>query len=245
MQALDLGSLVTANVVMAVACALQSVVGFGSALIAAPLLALLDPSFVPGPMLVAGFVLSLAMTLRERHAIDRAGLAYAIAGRVPGSFVGAKVLASVSQALSASLFSGLILLGVGLTLFSSRVPKLSPSPKTSFVAGAISGVMGTVTSAGGPPLALLYQHESGPTLRGTLASYFLLGSLVSIAALLLVGEVGRAELERGLSLVPGLLLGFVSTRNLHTSLDRGHTRKAVLAVSAFSAMLVLLKEALG
>lgn len=244
MNAIDLAPLVLANLVMAIACALQAMVGFGSALIAAPLLALIDPQLVPAPLLVAGFVLALAMVLRERSAVDGRGLFYAVLGRVPGSLLGAKLLASASSALATSLFGALILLGVAITLLGTRLPRLRPGPRASLLAGVLSGVMGTVTSAGGPPLALLYQHESGPTLRGTLASYFAIGSAVSLAALAWVGELGSAECLRGLSILPGLLIGFFSTRGLHTALDQGHTRKAVLAVSALSATLVLLKSAL-
>jgi hypothetical protein len=50
---------VAANVVMAVAGALQASVGFGLALLAVPILTLLDPNLVPGPMLLAGSVLQL------------------------------------------------------------------------------------------------------------------------------------------------------------------------------------------
>jgi len=237
----NLAQLVLANLVMAGACALQSVVGFGAALTAAPVLALLDAHYVPGPLLVAGSVLAAAMMLRERHAVDRRGLGWAVGGRVPGAVLGAHLVASVPKPLAASLFAGLILLAVGLTLLGSRMPRITPSPKTSLAAGFISGVMGTVTSVGGPPLALLYQHESGPTLRSTLASYFLVGSIISTSSLALFGELGMSDVLQGASIVPGLLAGFFGTRRFHTALDRGHTRTAVLAVSALSALLVLMR----
>ena len=39
---------------MAAGCAVQAAVGIGLALLVVPLLALVDPGFVPGPMLLAG-----------------------------------------------------------------------------------------------------------------------------------------------------------------------------------------------
>ena len=52
------------------------------------------------------------------------------------------------------LFGGLILLGVCLSLSGLRLP---PIRGVLVGAGALSGVMGTVASIGGPPMALLYQ----------------------------------------------------------------------------------------
>ena len=44
---------------------LQGSVGFGLGLIGVPLLVLIDPVFVPGPLLLAAFLLNLLMSHRE------------------------------------------------------------------------------------------------------------------------------------------------------------------------------------
>lgn len=51
--------------IAAAASALQAATGMGMALFAAPLLALLDPGFVPGPALCA--VMALSAAGRARH----------------------------------------------------------------------------------------------------------------------------------------------------------------------------------
>ena len=51
------GLIVAAAVIMAIGCALQAAVGFGFALFSAPLLLLIDPRFVPGPILLAAIPL--------------------------------------------------------------------------------------------------------------------------------------------------------------------------------------------
>ena len=43
--------------------------------------------------------------------------------------------------------------------------------------------MGSITSIGGPPMALVYQHRTGPELRATLALFFVFGSSLSILLL--------------------------------------------------------------
>src|SRR5688572_3645039 len=67
---LPLVAMIAANAIMAIASALQASIGIGLALLAVPLLALIDPNLVPGPMLLAGALLAITSAYRERHAVD-------------------------------------------------------------------------------------------------------------------------------------------------------------------------------
>jgi hypothetical protein len=48
---------------------LQGSIGFGLGLVGVPLLVLLDPVFVPGPLLLAALCLTLLIAIREHHAV--------------------------------------------------------------------------------------------------------------------------------------------------------------------------------
>lgn len=102
--------------------------------------------------------------------------------------------------------------------------------------------MGTAVSIGGPPIALLYQHETGPRIRGTLSAFFLIGVSLSLVGLHLIGRFGWQEILIALSLVPGILLGFALSRRLTHLLDRGYVRRAILVFSAVSALAVLVRH---
>ena len=155
-----------ANAAVAFGATVQGAVGFGMALVAAPMLVLIRPELVPGPLLINGLALTLLVARRERDSIDLSGVKWALVGRVPGVALGALALTAVS-ADAMSLLVGLAVLA-GVALGFARV-KLSPDPRVLLGAGLLSGVFGTIASIGGPPLALVYQHEPGPRLRGTLA----------------------------------------------------------------------------
>ena len=86
-----LGAL-TAVAIMALGSALQAAVGIGLALFVVPVLALIDPAYIPGPMLLAGTVLAAMTAWRERHAVDRPGLCLSLAGLLVGTIVGAVAL---------------------------------------------------------------------------------------------------------------------------------------------------------
>ena len=49
--------------------------------------------------------------------------------------------------------------------------------------------MGTASSIGGAPVALVYQHAGGPRTRATLASIFVFGTVISIGTLAIAGAV--------------------------------------------------------
>jgi len=219
-----------------VGAAVQGAVGFGANLIAAPLLVLIEPAYVPGPMLTAALFLTIMMTWRDRRHVDLVGLRYAFAGRIVGTIPAALVVSMVTAAVFDVLFGALVVLAVGFSLLG---PRLSPTPRASICTGAISGFMATTAAVGGPPMALLYQHEEGRRLRGTLAGYFVLGAALSLLALAIVGEYGRTEIMLGATLCPGMLVGFAFSGLLAKRMDRRGVRPFVLVLSTVAGLAVL------
>jgi uncharacterized membrane protein YfcA len=231
--------LALAFLAMALGALVQGTVGFGQALVAAPLLLLIDTRLVPGPITVAGVCLNLVMLTRDRDHADRGGLRWSITGLVPGTMLGAVALAALSGHWLAVTAGGLILLAVAL---SAAGLSAEPTPRTLTAAGVASGFMGTVAAVAGPPMALLYQRAAGPRLRATLARFFTAGALLTLVALVPAGRLGRTELGAGLVLVPGVLGGWVLSRHLVGHVDRLLLRPAVLTLSAASAIALLIRE---
>jgi uncharacterized membrane protein YfcA len=108
-----------------------------------------------------------------------------------------------------------------------------------FTAGAASGFMATAAGLGGPPVALVYQHESGLRLRGTLAAYFIVGTVLSLVALAWAGRFGADEMRLSLFLIPGTVLGYFMSGRAAAYLDDGRTRAAVLLASGLAAVSVI------
>jgi uncharacterized membrane protein YfcA len=231
-----------AFVVMAVGAFVQGAVGFGSALIAAPVLVLLDPKTVPGPVLAASFVLAALVLHRDATALSIRRVGWALLGRVPGLCIGLFALVALSERALRGTFGALVLAAVAI---SSAGPRFSVRPTTLFGAGVVSGFMGTVSSIGGPPMALLLQDEPGKNLRADLSAYFLVGTALSLAGVAAVGRFGQREALWSLALVPAVVLGSALSRKGAAFVDGGHSRRAVLAVSAASALFVIAREFFG
>ena len=218
---------------------LQGSVGFGLGLIGVPLLVLIDPVFVPGPLLLGAFLLTLLVSHREHAAIDFNGVKWAIPGRIFGAIFGALMLILVPQGNLSLLFGAMVLLAVGITFSGMDFP---PTSKNILVAGTFSGFMGTTSAIGGAPMALVYQKQKGSRIRGTLSVIFSVGTVISISSLVIIGRFGVREIQAALVLFPGIVVGFILSRHTARILDRGFIRIAVLITSALSGTFVILKN---
>ena len=149
MTLIEIGGLefAVATLAVFVGSALQGSVGFGFAIVVAPALFLVDPRWVPGPIIFSALVLTSLTAIRERDAIDYRGLVWGLAGRLPGSFAGAAFVSAISPEQLATPLGLLVLLAVAI---SASTLRFEPRPRTLFGAGLLSGFMGTSSSIGGP-----------------------------------------------------------------------------------------------
>lgn len=228
-------------VVVSAGAAVQGVVGFGASLFAVPLLLLVDPRFVPGPAIVGGLALNILMVLGHRVHTDWRGLRWILVGLAPGSALATLALGVFPADDLAILSGGAILLAVALSAFG-RAPRRSTGWLLG--GGVVSGYMGTTAAVSGPPLALLYQHEAGPTIRGTLPPAFLLSALLALAALTSAGRLTAGDWLSGLALAPGGVIGFFASRRIADRVRGSALRAAVLSISAISAAAAIVRALL-
>lgn len=229
---------VLANLVVAFGAAAQAAIGMGLNLFAVPLLALIDPVYVPGPVLVHSLLISVLASYRLRSEINRKELAISVGGLLAGTAVAAALLVQVSAEQLPRLFGALVLVAVGVTAAGMRVRITSP---VIVAASAAAGVMGTIAGVHGPPIALVYQHESPARIRSTLLPFFIFANGLSIVALALVGMFGWPETLASILLLPGLAAGFWASSWLARVMTARAIRACILAISAISGLALLLK----
>jgi uncharacterized membrane protein YfcA len=230
-----------AAMVLVGAC-LQGIGGVGFAMFSAPIAALFFPELAPGPLLALGGALALLSALREWSAVDWGAAGAALAGRALGSFGAAACLVLLPARVLAVLFALSILTGVALSLSGRRIEATRPA---LIGAGVMSGLMGTITSAGAPPFALVMQHLPPPRLRATLGCVFCAGAALSLLMLSGVGRFGRGELWLSAWLLPLMVAGFLLSGPLSRRAPRQVVRAILLGLSTFGAIAILLREALG
>ena len=233
------GEILTVVLTVLFGATLQGSVGFGMGLLASPILILIDPRFVPGPILLSTTVLTVLLVYRERTAIDFHGIQWAMVGRLFGTVLASAILLVVSADQLVLLIGVFILSAVGMSLSGFRFDPIRP---VLVVAGMLSGLLGTVASVGGPPMALVYQHAAGARIRSTMSGFFLLGTILSLGALWYVGRFDAYEIQLTLVMLPSVLTGFVLSKWTAVYVDRGYVRPAVLSVAAGAGLLVIIRQ---
>jgi len=224
------------------ASALQASIGFGMGMLAAPVIGLIDPTLLPGSIIMLAVVVTAMVAVRERAALDLTGAGWALVGRIPGSLAGAWLVA-VLPAQGLAWLVALVVLGGVVLAFAGWAPV--PGRLALISAGAASGVMGTTTSIGGAPMALIWQRSHGPRLRGTMAAFFLVGSSISLVALVAVGAVTRPTVTLALWMIPAVLVGYVLSRYANRLLDHRRLRLVALGVSTLGAVLLIGAQIVG
>jgi len=234
--------LLAATLAVAAGAVVQAFSGVGAGFIIVPLLALIDVRLVPAPVVLGSIALSSLMAWREREAIHLRFIPAMLAGILPGAVVGAYVLSKVPMQRLSLMFGAMLLLAIAISLSGRRIPLTHGS---ALVGGVIGGAMGASSGFGAPALAILYQHESGPRIRATLALLYTGASLMILGALAAFGKFAGREAVAGTLLVPGYLLGYALAGRVTRRMDQRLARLAALGVSALAGAALLWRGILG
>jgi uncharacterized membrane protein YfcA len=218
---------------------LQGSVGFGLGMLGGPVLALLDPGLVPGPLLLLATVLTCVVAAVERDRLDIEGAKWALAGRVPGTVVGAVLVVALPERWLALALAVAVLAGTAAGVLGWRP---DPSPRAVATAGAVSGVFGTATAVGGPPMAVVWQGEEARRRRATMSAFFLVGCLMSVTALGVTGSITAQTLRTAALLLPFVLAGYAASRLLNRRMDVARLRALTLVVCAVGATLLAVRQ---
>ncbi|AMD01651.1 sulfite exporter TauE/SafE family protein [Halomonas chromatireducens] len=215
----------------------QRATGFGLAVIGAPLLLMLEPRLVPVILVLFGFMVSLMMVRQYWHEVRVGEIGMALVGRLPGNGLGLWLLLTAPMVVLEKLIAASVLFAVAVTLFRLRLPV---NGATLFGAGVLSGIFGTVAAIGGPPIVLLLHGLSPDRLRGNLAAFFIITSLLTLATLALAGQVQLWHLWLALTFLPAVLAGNALADRIAHRLDRRLLQGASLSLCTLAALGLLL-----
>ena len=124
---IDPSVVAVAGIAVLVGAVIQGAVGLGVGLVAAPVVSLLDPSLMPGSLLVVGFALPvLSLVSEHRHIDPRVG--WVFLGRVLGTAPGVAVVALLTRE---QLAIGVALLTLVAVAFTVRTVHVAATANTS------------------------------------------------------------------------------------------------------------------
>ncbi|MBK6007886.1 sulfite exporter TauE/SafE family protein [Ramlibacter ginsenosidimutans] len=193
-----------------VASCTQAITGFAIALVLLGLTGLFQLAPLPDAANVAT-VLSLAsaaIALRSaRRLVDWRALRATVSGTVVGVPLGVALLAwlHANVVMALRLLLGLVVIACAIVVLVRSKPLAQRSPPASFGAiGVLSGLLGGLFSASGPPL--VYQFYRQPmdvdTVRDTLVAVLACGSALRLAMVVGSGHFSLHSLELSALSVP-------------------------------------------
>lgn len=241
MGGVDPGVLALVALAVLLGSTVQSIVGLGVGLVSAPVVTLLAPELMPGVLVTLAFVLPCITLVNDHRDIDWPGLGWSLVPRLLGTVAGVWVVLHFSDSELGVFIGAVVLLAVLLTWRAVTVPV---NRLTLGVAGFAGGVTGTATSISGPPFALLYQHRPPTQIRTTMAVYFVVGAAISFGGLVVSGQLTRHQLVVAALLLPSVAIGALGGIPLRRRLPAHVVRPAVLAVSAASALVLVVRSLL-
>lgn len=200
----------------------RSALGFGEALIAVPLLALVMPVNVAAPLAVLVSITVAALALmQDWRSVEIRSAALLVAATVAGSPIGLLLLTRAPESFVKALLGILIVAFSAYSLASAPRPALADN-RLAWVFGFIAGILGGAYGMNGPPLVIFgtLRQWSPQQFRATLQAYFLPASAVVLAGYAVSGLWTRDVTGLYLRAIPcvivAVLLGRVVNRRLHS-----------------------------
>lgn len=236
---MSVGELVVITLAAAAGAMVQGSIGLGFTLTAGPALFMIDPAFAPGPVLLAGQLVSVRNILGDRGETAWNVWRRSVTGIPVGLVAGLALLAMMSERTLAVTVALLTIAAASALLAGWHV---SPSPGLDVAAGGASAFSSMVAGLPGPPLVVAYSELEPRCMRGTSASTIFTVSLIAAVSLALSGNFGGDEAELLGLLMPGVVGGLVATRWTRPLIERRWFRPAVLLVALAGGVVLLARQ---
>jgi uncharacterized protein len=182
------GTTVAILAVLFFATFIRSALGFGEALVAVPLLALLLPVQVAAPLAVlVSITVALIVVIQDWRNVHVRSAGWLVASTLFGIPLGLLMLKTVSESIVKSILGSVIIV-FALYSLAGRKPKLD-GDRLAPVFGFTAGILGGAYGMNGPPLVIygLLRRWQPAKFRATLQGYFLIASMVGMAGYALTG----------------------------------------------------------
>jgi len=219
----DVLTLLVAEPVITVAYVVFGLVGFGSTLVSAPLLAhLLPVSTVVPTLALTDMVASWSNGWRLSQHVARHELVRLVPALFAGSALGAWLLFTLPVKLLMPLLGAFVV----LYALNGLRPKAAPSPispRWAWWYGSVGGVFSALFGAGGwvYSVYLLRRLDDPQQIRATQTAVLMFSSVVRVALFLLAGRLLDPQLLwLVLALLPAVGLGLYIGHHISLRLDR-------------------------
>ncbi len=228
-------------VIALVGAFIRSISGFGYAMVATPLMALvIDVKSVVVINMMLSTTMNVVMVFYMRRHIDPRRTAFICLGSVPGIPVGVYLL-SVLDPMVIKLAIAMLVIPFSILLLLGHSHRFQHDTIGCTISGFISGVLLGSTSLGGPPvvLFLLNQGMTKEKFVGTLAVFFLFSCLVTLATFTSFNLINTEILTKAVMLLPPLWLGSYAGIKVLPRINPVLFRKLASSLISLVALIII------
>lgn len=222
---------------------IRGITGFGSGLIAVPLLALFLPLQTAVPLvLVLDFSASLVMSRKARAHVQWQEIVPLLPTTLLGILVGVTLLVSLPrEPLLTALALFVILFGLRYLLNIHGDRRVSRG--WSVPAGLSGGLIGALFGTGGPPYVVYLTHriQEKSQLRATLSGLFMLDGSIRVVTFLVTGLLGTHLLPLLFPAMPVMALALYLGHRVHVGISNRQMLILVGALLLLSGGSLLIK----
>jgi uncharacterized membrane protein YfcA len=233
--------------VIFLATLIRSALGFGEALIAVPLLALIIPVEVAAPVAVlVSATVAAIVVVQDWHMIDLPSARRLVLSTLLGIPAGLVLLTEVPEALVKATLA-IIIIAFSAFRLASRARITLSDDRLAWLFGFSAGVLGGAYGMNGPPLVVYgsLRRWSPEHFRATLQGYFLPASLVGMGGYWWAGLWVPAVTRYFLASLPLVLAATLLGRVLHRRMDGRAFLNAVHVALVGIGMLLLIQSIWG
>ena len=218
----SVAALVFSPLIIVVAYTIFAISGFGSTIIAVPLLAHLFPlKFVIPTIVLLDCVGAISMGLRLRADVNKTELTPLLPFLVVGLLVGALLLVKLpGEVLLGAL--GACVLAYGFLYATGKQPKFRVSRWAAPPVGVFAGITSAAFGIGGPIYVMYFTARGSKPeqVRATVPVVFIFTTIGRIMIFTVAGLITREVLYAAAALLPVMVLGMWIGHHLHLNLTR-------------------------
>lgn len=243
MDALSPGQLIATLVVVGLAYVVRGITGFGSGLIAIPLLLLILPLTLVVPLVVVlDYGASAVQGIRDRRQIVWTEIIRVLPTAVVGVVAAYWMFKWIDPARLVKVLA-VVLIGIALYQLRSDRKSRCIASLWALPAGAFGGLVGTLFGTGGPfYVAYLHGRQLDKVaFRATFSTIFLLDGASRIVSYALAGFLNERFFGILLWLAPVMALGIFVGRHLHSDISQQAFRRGISALLLLSGAVLLFK----
>ncbi|MCF8366285.1 MAG: sulfite exporter TauE/SafE family protein [Bacteroidales bacterium] len=189
---------------------IRSTFGFGDALVAMPLLAIIVSVQIAAPLMaMLAYCMALMILVKNKKTVNFKMSWKLVIAALLGVPVGLLYLSQINEAV-VSIVLAIFIISFAIFKLSQTSVKMKTPSWLIVAVGFISGILGGAYNTNGPPVIMLLSAQNWPpkTFRSTLQSYFFFVGTGVVAGHIAWGNVNSQVLKYFFFALPALIIAF-------------------------------------